>query len=405
MYPIIGLRALPIALALLAAVVTPLATLGAPPGVRAQESVTIRGVVENGTQGGELPAGQLVLLLVANSVGDLVTTGQTNADEKGAFEFQAVPLVEGGRYALSVDYAGVLYSDTWQARDLEAGVELTVYETTQDLSVVHVSGQIIVITNVDAKNQEVTAIEFVNLSNQSDRTLLPDLDTPGQFSFLRFSLPLAATSLDVRSDLPGGDIISIGTGFAITSPVIPGQHGVDFSYRFPYQGDGLTYRQNLLQGADVFQVLVPDGMPEVRIRPLSLATPVNIEGSLYRAWEGRNFAPGQGPVLKFENLPQPGMLARLENSITVGNFWQILIPSVMGAVLLSLLVIGALKLKVQPASASGSSCMGAYEETATRESLVAQVANLDDRFYRGELSEDDYRAQREGLRQRVFELF
>ena len=55
---------------------------------------------------------------------------------------------------------------------------------------------------------------------------------------------------------------------------------MDFSYRFPYQGDGLAYRQNLLQGADVFQVLVPDGMPEVRIRPLSLATPVNIEGSL-----------------------------------------------------------------------------------------------------------------------------
>ena len=64
MYPIIGLRAIPIALALLAAVVMLLAMLGAPPGVRAQESVTIRGVVENGTQGGELPAGQLVLLLV-----------------------------------------------------------------------------------------------------------------------------------------------------------------------------------------------------------------------------------------------------------------------------------------------------------------------------------------------------
>ena len=39
----------------------------------------------------------------------------------------------------------------------------------------------------------------------------------GQFSFLRFSLPAAATDLDVSTNLVGGEVIPVGTGFAITA--------------------------------------------------------------------------------------------------------------------------------------------------------------------------------------------
>ena len=106
------------------------------------------------------------------------------------------------------------------------------------------------------------------LNNSSDRTLLPDLTKPGQISFLRFALPLQADELNVRSNLPGGNVISIGTGFALTSAVLPGDHNLEFSFRFPYTGDSVSYRQSLPQGAEVYQVLVPRRLAQVEVRPL-----------------------------------------------------------------------------------------------------------------------------------------
>ena len=55
-------------------------------------------------------------------------------------------------------------------------------------------------------------------------------------SFLRFSLPPGTHDLDVQSNLPSREIISVGSGFAVTSPVTPGGHSVEFSYIFPYEG-------------------------------------------------------------------------------------------------------------------------------------------------------------------------
>jgi hypothetical protein len=155
--------------------------------------------------------------------------------------------------------------------------------------------------------------------------------------------------LDVQSDLPAGQIVSIGTGFAITAPILPGEHSLSFSYRFPYRGDGVSYRQSFVQGARLYQVLVPEALRQVEVvapintelSALQPTPPVDLNGALYRVWEVRDSPPGQGLALELRNLPRPSLLDRIEKSVSDGSFWKVSIPGFLGAALAVLLLYGA----------------------------------------------------------------
>ena len=384
--------------AVLAAALAATLTVRAPSPASAQGTVTVSGVVLNGTGGGAVPSEVTVLMLVSRQDGGLVSTGQTITDGRGRFQFDQAPLTPGGSYSFSADFQRVFYHAVLGPEDLSGGVQLTVYETTQDVSLVKVTRQVLVIAEVDGKDREVAAIEFVRLSNAGDRTLLPDLANVQRLSFLRFSLPPLTEELNVQSDLPGGEIISIGTGFALTSAVVPGDHSVEFSFRFPYQGASVSYRQSLLQGADVYQILVPERLGQVVVLPLAPMPPVNIQGTSYRAWGGSGFGPGQGIDLKLTNLPQPSWGARLESSFTGGAFWRVAIPSVLGALLAFLLLFGGFRPSRGPSRDGTNS-----GERQQRELMVRAVAELDERFQRGEVPEAEYQLERSGSKSRILE--
>ena len=318
------------------------------PAVYAQSpdsGVTVNGQVVNGTLGASPPAEVLVLALVTDGDGGLITAVDTVSDEEGRFTVDGLPDVDNGRYIFSADYGGALYRTMRAAGDLDGEVRLTVHEPTEDVSVIEVTTHVQVIAEVDKANRTVAAVEFVRLANRSDRTLVPNLDNPAQMSFLRFSLPPQSFDLNVQSDLQGSDIIPVGTGFAVTSPVPPGEHSVEFSYFFTYEGSAVAYRQGLHQGADVYQALAPEDLTSVRVSPLQLASPMSIQDTKYQVWEAKEIGPGQGLMLEFTGLPQPGLLGRLGRSITSAETWQVILPSLLGAVLASLLVLGFLRVR------------------------------------------------------------
>ncbi len=362
----------------------------------ADDVISIQGRVVNGTPGAELPSGLAVLMLVTGADGTLSGTGQTAPDQDGRFAFQNVELVEGGSYTLSVDYDGVFYGTNLTPADAEQDIMLTVFEPTQDASVVSVGRHVMVLAAIDGKDRTVTAFEFAEVTNLSDRTLLPDLTNQAQISFLRFALPPNAGNLNVESNLRGGDIIAIPTGFALTAPVPPGDHSIVFSYSFPYEGSGLAYRQSLVQGAEIFQVLVPEGLTGVSIPGLASVPAVGIQGTTYRAWEGRDFPPGRGLELALTGLPEPGVWTRFGNSVTDGTFWQIAIPSAVGATLAALLLWGLVQ-RCRPTPVHQTAGPTTGQESPERASLIQAVAELDERYQQGQVSEKEYRQQREGL--------
>jgi hypothetical protein len=370
----------------------------------AQVTVTIQGTVANGTGGAGLPPDLQVFLLAYDQAGQLARADQTTIGDGGRFQFDQVPLLEGGSYLLRVDYAGVFYTESLAPDELEDEARLTVYETTWDPAVLKVSLQALLIAEVDEKDRKISAIEFVRLNNPSDRTFLPGPAETGPEGFLNFSLPPLAEDLGVQSDLPGGDIVPTGAGFALTSAVVPGEHAVDFSFRFPYRGDRVSYRQTLFQGSDAYQVLVPERMASIRVAPLGPAPTVDIEGSLYRVWEGRDFQSGQEMVLELTYLPEPSLAARLGKSVTGGTFWRVAIPGAAGAVLVFLLLLGVTGASRRAVASVAATPGEINRESPQRGALIREVAALDEWFQQGTLPEADYRRRRDGLKARVLQI-
>ena len=170
-----------------------LAIFGGAPTL-AQEAADVRGQVVNGTEGAIIPEDLSVLMLITSPDGRLSGTGQTSADAEGRFIFEDVQVREGDSYTVSVDHLGVFYGTSFGATDLADELTLTVFEVTGDASVIEVKRQVMVIAGVDEGAQTLSAIEFVQIDNPSDRTLVPDLTNVDQISFLRFSLPLTPPS-------------------------------------------------------------------------------------------------------------------------------------------------------------------------------------------------------------------
>ena len=324
-------------------------------------TVDVRGRVVNGTEGFGVPDDLAALMLITGADGALAGTGQAAVGADGGFVFEDTRVVVGGSYTLSVDYGGVFYGLTLAAADLtradggDDDIVIAVYEATEDAGIIVVDRQVMVITDLDAPERMAAATEFVRFRNPTDRTLRPNLETagPGRFSFLRFALPPGAVDVAVQSDLRGGEVISVGSGFALTAAVPPGEHSVDFAYRFPYGDGAVAYRNSLPQGAGIFQVLVPERWDGVALSGLSARPPVGIQEAVYRAWEGRDLPAGQGVGLRLEGLPQPGVLARIGGALSGGGFWLTAIPSAMGAALLGLLLVGLARRGRPSAAYSG----------------------------------------------------
>ena len=368
----------------------------------AQETISVSGRVVNGTAEAGVPAGLAVLMLVTGPDGTLTGTGQTVMEPDGTFLIEDAPVVEGGAYNLSVDYGGIFYGRSIPAGELADEIVITVFETTQDATIMTVQRQVMVISEINVAERVVTATEFVRFTNPTDRTLQPNLETarPGMFSFMRFALPPDAADVTVQSSLRGGEVISVGSGFALAAPVPPGEHSVDFAYTFPYEGGSLDYRNSLPQGAGIFQVLVPQRWPDIKIAGLTPRDPVGIGSEVYRAWEVRDVPPGPGIQMDFSGLPQPGVFARLGSTLAGGPFWIVAIPSATGAALLVLLAIGLIRryrpdAAVEVAGPDGD--VVAAPGPSERALLVGSLASLDERYRQGVVAEDDYLEERAEL--------
>lgn len=377
-----------------------------PPETAAQETppdtINIRGATVNGTAGGLVPANMPLTLHAIDPTAGRVATAETVTDGQGNFRFAAVAAPAGGSYVLVMDYAGMRYNSLLSPADLAGPATMTVYETTRDLGVIRIDRHTMVLAGIEQNTREIAALELLNLTNRSDRTLLPELTNitnPNEINFLRFSLPPAASNLDVQSNLPGGEIITIGNGFALTAPVLPGRHQINYTYTFPYADNAVAFNQRLLQGAAVYQVLVPERLPAIQIAPLQSRPPLDIDGTAYRVWETRDLPPRQGVMLAISNLPQPGPLTRLAQTAADPALWQTAIPIMLAIALAAALLYGGFQ-KSRPTAAKAAAILppsAGNMPPTRRQDLTLAIAALDETFDQGQLDAAEYQSRRAEL--------
>ena len=387
----------------------------APASLHAQDQdVTITGRVVNGTAGEIAPADLEVTLHVIGNSGELDIFAATT-DDDGRFWFQVTGTGGDVVYAVTTSYQDVSYSRNLTSSALAEPVELTVYETTDDVGVIQVDADVLLVRGADGDKSSLLAFEVLSLMNDGDRTFVPDLDQPGRMNFLRFSIPTGITDLEVSSDLPGGQIITVGSGFALTAPVTPGSHQVAYTYRMPYTGTGVNLPHSFPMGADTFRFLVADTLGSLQDSDLLVSSPLIDEaGEIYRVWEKSDLESGDRVNMEIEGLPQPGLLGRLGNSLTDGPYLKIGIPSAVGFVLAALLLYGVVFRRVEKAAASGAGPESGAEAPAAngpespleteRRVLVERIARLDDLYERGGMAQSDYAQRRQEMKSQLLRL-
>ncbi|MDE2938138.1 MAG: hypothetical protein OXR67_04370 [Chloroflexota bacterium] len=376
---------------------------GTTVSAQGSETVKVEGVAINGTEGSPIPASFPVSLHTIDPVAGRVATYNATTDSQGRFAFEEVSTVAGGSYVLVMDYEGMRYSELLESDDLSDPVEFAVFDITGDIGVVRVQRQAMIIADVDEQNREIQALEVLSLQNGSDRTLLPELTNitnPADINFLRFSLPAGATELSVQSSLPGGDTIPMGTGFAVTAPVPPGDHEVTYTYRFPYEGDAATFNQRLIQGAEEYQVLAPASLSQMQVSPLEPRPRVDVGGVSYLVWEAEQVPPGQGVVLHFSRLPQPTLTQRVVTYVTSLELWLTTIPVVLALALVALLLWAWFRAPRSGRRALVVDTVG----QSRRQSLVQAVAVLDERYEGGRVADEEYGPRRQELLEQLRQL-
>ena len=149
-------------------------------------------------------------------------------------------------------------------------------------------------------------------------------------------MPDNFSELDVQTDLPGGQVISVGTGFAITSPITPGKHQISFSYLMQYENNSFGYKQKLIHGADFFQAMIPNRLSGISIGIDAEKTDLNIEDTPYTAWNLYDVPPGMGPSIDVQGLPDATITDVMVNKLSDKEFWRISLPIAAIGVLLAI---------------------------------------------------------------------
>jgi hypothetical protein len=210
---------------------------------------------------------------------------------------------------------------------------------------------------------------------------------------LRFSLPAAATNLDVQSSLRGGQILQVDLGFAMTSPVQPGTHEIAYTYFSPYKGGKLTFAHALPFGADTFQVLFIEGLGNVTSSGLDEMELLILEQRVYQRLEAHDLSVDASITLDFTGLPEPSLGQRWWDAATGEDFLKVAIPGAFGMALLALLAY-LLLCRREPLTATAGG-------PGQHHPLTEAIARLDDRFQQREIGKQEYIHRRRELKSQI----
>ena len=364
--------------------------------VAAQDAVQLRdvtGQVVNGTENSLPPFGLTVTLHKQGP--DTYEEATTITDTKGNFSFENIPLDPEALYGVTIRYQGVVYgTDIDLRQETLPPLLVTIYETSDDDSLLEVSSSSLLIPQVDKINQDVYALEIVNVVNSSDRTYVPG---PQPMDLLRFGLPPGAKGLQIDTGLVAADAIQVDRGFAITANVPPGEHEVMFSYNFGYEGNSVAFDKSYLYGADNARILVPYEIGDLSSADLGDPGEVQIGEKSYQLIEESDIARESRAALRISSLPQATLWDRTEAAATDIPY-ELAAPALLGLLMLSLIAIALARREGLFGTRTST---GPIAKGDAHSAIISQIADLERALEEGKVRETDYHAKRQALFDRL----
>jgi len=380
-------------------VVATLLMLSVAPAIAQEPSDTpldrVAGRVAQATEGADLPVGLEATLRVFDADGNLFAEVAQPLDADGAFSFTDLPGDRDfpERYQVSVDYGDIRRTvPVAEAADPE-DIELLVFESTQFLDVIAVQTHSTVIEAVDPDQGFLRVLELIDLTNVGDRAFTPDLsgmpDTMPEL--LTFSLPPGYSELSVETTFPSSAFVELDNGFAVFTPVPPGDFRLLLSYAVWYEEEQFVFPRNLPYGARELRFLFPQGIGPVSGDGLTAGDDTVIGERAYRTASGTDYVRGSAIAVHLSGLPRPSLTGTPTGGEGGVPWLTTVVPSSAGAAILAL-VAYALYRRARRTAAPVS-----VSRPESGANYVEAIAALDERFEAGELGEDDYRRLRDDL--------
>lgn len=361
-----------------------------------EEHLSVLGTIVNGTSGQKSPANLTVTLHIINEDGE-VKVFNANTDSDGGFKFADLP--NGSTYSISVNYHNIAYSKLLEVPLNQKPVTLKVFEPAHSLEAITINDHILFIRDIDVNNQKILFLEIVGLTNQRDRVFIPSVEDPSKMNFLRFSLPTGFNDLDVSSSLESGQIINVGTGFGITSPVLPGIQQITYTYNIPYENPKLPLSYTFHQGVDSFQIVGPLDISIAKSsNPLDHTT-TSIEDQSFSIWGTDSLAAGQTVTLELHNLPQPSLWSRVTKELLGGSYLAIWTPILLSAFLITIIIYSLNPNVIFHIRRLGRFKEQPHSDNATL--LLNSIAKLDDLYLEDKISEKIYLEKRRELKEQL----
>ena len=360
--------------------------------VAAQTPDRIAGRVTNGTAGGTVPEGLEVVLLTLNeSAAQIVGRDSTVVDGEGRFEFTGFSTAPGLTYRVAAN--DELFTPSVDLADTAdwSNVELVIYDRTRSLDDLSVLSYSLLIPSIDARSRVMGVLGAIDIRNEGDTVWLPELNDPGLtgLDLVRFSIPEGYSNLSVESDLPAGNVMEIGTGFALSTPIPPGEFNILVSFLLAYDGDGFEFPLILPFGADEVRFMLPHAESTITGEGLGQPRTEVVNDRLFTIVEGAGFERGARLTVMVSGLPSPSFVERAVDYFG-GRPYIPILAWLAGTAFLSLLAYALIRSRRRPAT-----------EAPTRRDLVNAIAALDELRDAGKIETGRYTVEREALMRRA----
>ena len=306
-------RSLAAFLLLLAFALAPFAQ-GSASAVLAQSAPgSISGRVLDGSANAQPVPGAAVTLSLFDGPNKRQVTA-VQSDAAGSYRFGNLQTGAGLVYVASVGYAGVSYTsqpvvlETSQDRQ----ADVTLYEATTDAASVSIQRLSIVLAGVDQRNGQITVVESYHLRNDATAAYVGDASS-GQQQTLQLPLFQGARSLSPLDGFRIDDAIATSRGFALSSPVLPGDTVLSFTYEVPFQQRSLVLRRVLAYRTELVE-LVLSGSVQVSSPQLAARRQIQLGERRFDTIQATNLPSGAPLVLDLSGLPaQPAPFVNLES--------------------------------------------------------------------------------------------
>ena len=356
------------------------------------EAGTISGQVLNGSTGEILNS--RVVATLRGFTPDLQMPIEVSGSIKddGKFTFDVADVPQDLIYQVYINYGGLDFSSDFgqiAVDKSELDLPITVFENTSDPGVISIDQLHIIL---DFGQDFFHVSELYVASNSEARVFVGESGQASDGTFL-LALPPGAQNVNfqrgfgsVASFDQTSDVISTNGGWADTLPVRPGSGSLNLlvQYTLPYEDETL-FSHLLHYPTSAVNLVMPDSGVSLKSDGDWTDTGQQVVGTGAVATYGQMSLPEESQLtISLEGKPRS---AAATPATVLTDKWSELL--VGGATAFTVLIIAAVLLRrwrVAPASVTD------------RQALLQEIALLDEAFDLGEISQEDYKRQREELK-------